>query len=258
MTALGSIHKIARFRLLHFPIRQRAGIGALAGLAMLVSACAKPYNPFKIPDAELRSRIRTIAIAPFRAQATVVNREYARAEIEPLVAERLRAGGFEVVPSAEMERLWQRAADEVGGLFDPVTGEVTHERFDAVQATVYRDLHTAHHADAILYISISAVDVYLTGSTVNYCGKEGDEVFWSGDRIGLTDRATVVYALCLNTDLRDMEQRSLYDIRYGIETIETYFMQTRAVRPLDERLRNRARLVQAVEATLGPLAKIGR
>ena len=48
------------------------------------------------------------------------------------------------------------------------------------------------------------------------------------------------------------------NIRYGIETIETYFRQTRAVRPLTERLRDHARLVQAVDETLGALAKAGR
>lgn len=256
--ALRSIHAIARLRSLDIPIRQLAGIGPLAALVVFVSACAKPYNPFKIPDAELRGRVHSIAIAPLRAPATLVDREYARAEIEPLVAERLRAGGFEVVPSADMERLWRRAADDVGSVFDPISGEVNHERFDAVQATVYRDLRTAHHANAVLYLSISAVDLYLTGSRVDYCGRKGDEVSWPGAEIGLTDRATVVYALCLNTDLQDMEGRSLYNIRYGIETIETYFMQTRAVRPLDARLRDRTRLVQAVDATLGALAKAGR
>jgi hypothetical protein len=249
VVGLGSIHVQAQ---------RIAGVRALACLAVFVSACAKPYNPFKIPDSELRGRVRTIAIAPLLANANLVDREYARAQIEPLVGERLRAGGFQVVASAEMERLWRRAADDVGGIFDPVSGKMNKERFEAVQVAVYRDLRTERGTDAVLYVSISAVDLYLTGRKVDYCGTQGDEVYWPGPAIGLTDRTTVVYALCLNVDLEDMERRSIYSIRHGLETVETYFLQTRAVRPMDQRLRNRERLVQAVEATLGPLANAER
>ena len=49
-------------------------------------------------------------------------------------------------------------------------------------------------------------------------------------------------------------ERELYGIRAGLETIETFAAQTRAVRPLEQRLRSPVRLRQAVEAAVGPLA----
>jgi hypothetical protein len=54
--------------------------------------------------------------------------------------------------------------------------------------------------------------------------------------------------------LYDMEERELYGIRSGLETVETFARQTRAVRPLEQRLRDPVRIREAVEATVGPLA----
>jgi hypothetical protein len=63
-----------------------------------------------------------------------------------------------------------------------------------------------------------------------------------------------VHAACLTVKLYDMEERQLYGIRSGLETIETFARQTRAARPRAERLQDPERLGQAVEATVGPLA----
>ena len=106
-----------------------------------------------------------------------------------------------------------------------------------------------------LYLKIDAVALYLPGRTVKYCGTTTDErIYWSPPEASVPNRATLVMALCLNTDLVDLEGRDLYGIRHSLETVETYAEQTRAVRPLAQRLQDRARLVAAVEATLGPLA----
>jgi hypothetical protein len=52
-----------------------------------------------------------------------------------------------------------------------------------------------------------------------------------------------------------MEERELYSIRSGLETLSTFARQTRAERPMGERLLDPARLQQAVDETLGPLAE---
>jgi hypothetical protein len=189
--------------------------------------------------------------------SALADREHARAQIEPIVTERLQAGGYEVVPSAEMETLWRRAADDVDDVFDPITGEVDKERFAAVEAAVHRDLRATRSVDAVLRLRIAAIVLHLTGTSVAYCGST-DDVYWPAGGMSPLERATIVLVLCLNTGLYDLEGRELYGIRHGLEPVETYLRQTRAVRPMDERLRDRQRLVQAVEATLGPLADAGR
>lgn len=229
--------------------------GALFGFAILVfgSACATPYDPFLIPAAELRSRVRTIALAPLRVSASVAEREFAREQIEPMVSARLSAGGFQVIASAEMEKLWRSAAGDVGDLFDPVTGRIDQERYDAVEASVYHELRAQHDADAVLWLRIDTVELYLATRNATFCGTT-DAVYWPGGQLGTLEQATLVIASCLYTNLYDMEERELYGIRSGLETIETFARQTRAERPLGERLKDRGRLREAVEATLGPLA----
>jgi hypothetical protein len=196
-----------------------------------------------------------IALAPVQALATVADREDARTKIEPLVTARLVAGGFEVVPSTEMEQRWRAAAADVGNVFDPVTGEIDQERHDAVEAAVYHELRTEREVDAVLWIGISTVELYQVGPTASFCGVE-ESTYWPGG-VGVVSRlrpASLVLASCLSAQLYDMEERELYNIRSGLETVETFAWQTHAVRPLEERLRNASRIQQAVDATVGPLA----
>jgi len=225
------------------------------GFAVLVfaSACATPYDPFRIPASELRGRVRTIALAPLRASADVADREQARAQIEPIVSARLSAGGFQVVASAEMEKLWRSAAGDVGDLFDPVTGKIDQERYDAVEASVYHELRAQHGADAVLWMRIDTVELYLATRNATFCGTT-DAIYWPGGKLENFERATLVVASCLYTHLYDMEERELYSIRSGLEIVETFARQTRAERPQGERLKNPGRLREAVEATVGPLA----
>ena len=73
----------------------------------------------------------------------------------------------------------------------------------------------------------------------------------------MPDSPTLAVVLCLNSGLVDLEGRKLYGIRHGLEPVETYAQQTRAVRPVAERLQNPSRLNAVIEATLGPLAAAG-
>ena len=223
------------------------------GLWLGLGACAKPYDPFRVPEAELRSRIRTIALAPLQGRAAVVDRAHARSQLEPLVTARLGAGGFQVVASEEMERLWREAAEDVGGVFDPVTGDVDRERFDAVESSVYHELRARHAVDAVLWLGIETIDIYLTRGSVNVCGVT-DAMYWPPDAEQPLESATLVRAICLATILYDMEERELYNIRAGLETIETFAAQTHAARPLEQRLQSPGRLRHAVDLTIGPLA----
>jgi hypothetical protein len=229
---------------------------ARCGLAVLLlaGACAtKPYDPYRIPVAELRARVHVIALAPIQALATVADREDARTKIEPLVTARLVAGGFQVVPSTEMEQRWRAAAADVGNVFDPVTGKIDQVRHDAVEAAVYHELRTERNVDAVLWIVISTVELYQVGPNAAFCGVD-ESTYWPGGVISRLQPATLVLGSCLSAQLYDMEERELYNIRSGLETVETFAWQTHAVRPLDERLRNASRLQQAVDATVGPLA----
>ena len=137
------------------------------------------------------------------------------------------------------------------GSTTPSTGEAEGDRFRLVREAVYRSLETDHGADAVLYLTVRVVDLYMTFRNVSFCGGQ-DEVNFPG--AGYLFQSTLVRATCLHADFYDMDQRHLYGIRHALEVIETYAEQTRAVRPRAARLRNRAVLAAAVEEVVGPFA----
>jgi hypothetical protein len=229
--------------------------GACLAACLLLAACAtKPYDPFRVPRSELRERIRTIAIMPLSSGDPELEHERVAGEVEPLLRQRLEAAGFRVVDVAEVRSILDQASVDVGGLFDPHTGRVIEDRYEPVRSALYRELGRRYQADAVLYARVEPVELFLTNGKVSYCGLEDDPVYWPGKLGVFSGTTTTVVALCLSASLRDMEGRDLYGIRHGLETVETYHEQTRAFRPGSDRLRDRARLADAVEKTVGPIA----
>ena len=234
--------------------RSSAACRAAVALALLVSGCVKPYDPFRIPREELRRRIHTIALAPIRVDPDVGDPAPTRARVEVMASRRLTAGGFTVIPAKEMERLWREAAADVGDVFDPITGQVDKRRFDLVEEAVFRELAGRYRADAVLHLSVYGVDLFRTGAKVQFCGRE-DAVYWPGGLgLGIMEETTLVRAACLGVTLYDMDEHVLYTIQAGIEPFETYAHQTRAVRPTADRLQDEFRLQGAVDDAVGRLA----
>jgi len=238
------------------PAKRTTRIAALAWLAVLAfaSACTTPYDPFKIPASEVRERVQTIALAPLQVSAGLSDPAATRAKFEPLVAAQLRASGFRVVAADAMESLWQAAAADVGELYDPITGEVNPERFEAVESAVYRDLESKHDVDAVLYTFVLRYDLHLTRRKVNVCGTT-DVIYWPETTLGAPNSTTMVRIVCFSARLFDMEERELYAIYSGLETLETFARQTRAIRPKAERLQDPERIRKAVEEALEPLSE---
>jgi hypothetical protein len=230
--------------------------GRLARLLALLATAGcvtpQPYDPFQVPEAELRSRVDTIALAPLRVSPDLAEPSVARAALEPLVAAKLERAGFHVVPSAGFEALWRAAAAAIGDVYDPNTGESNKERWEVVEDAVYHDLVKQRGVDAVLYLQISEEEFPLPTAPLWFCGTRG-EPYWPAD-LPLLARPTLAYATCLNATLYDMEERVLYAIRSGIQTTQTYALQTWAERPKQELLGDRAALQRAVDATLGRLA----
>ncbi len=226
-------------------------VPVLLTLALAAGCAHKRYDPFKVPEAELRRRVDTIALAPLKVSFDLADPATARAAIEPVVATTLQRAGFRVVRSAEFDGLWRRAAGAVGDVYDGKTGKVNKQRREAVQNSVFRDLAKRHGADAVLYMSITEEEFPLPTQPLWFCGTEG-QPYWPGGLAG-HERATLAYAACLNVQLVDMGDRSLYVIRSGLRGTQTFAFQTWAQRPRAQLL-GPATIQNAVAATLGRLA----
>jgi len=204
----------------------------------------------------VRGRLTTIAMAPVNISFSMMSQTDARATFEPTATERLERTGFKVIPSEVWEDLWNQSASDVGGIFDVSTGAVDEERFDLVRESVYQTLESEYDVHAVLYLAVEIDDYYNPGSTFYFCATRG-EVYFPTD--GSLQRnfsldVTLARAACLVARLYDMERRFLYGVQSGLEVIETFAEQTRAVRPKSERLKDPDRIKEALEAVIGPLA----
>jgi hypothetical protein len=235
-----------------------ARVNLLVGLMLFgtLAGCAKPYDPFQVPKEDLRGRTTTIAMAPANVPQSMMSLTDTRASFEPIAAERLEAAGFKIVPSETWEDLWTQAATDVGGVYNASTGAADEERLNLVQDAVYRALEDEHQVHAVFYLTVDVDDYYNTGPEPYYCGSRG-QVYFPTDGFGVSFLpldVTLARAACLTGRLFDMEQRYLYGIWHALEVFETYADQTRAVRPEGERLKDPARIREALEAVVGPLA----
>lgn len=224
-------------------------------MAVVVSGCATPYDPFKVPVAQVRETVDTVAIRPLHVGSGVdADVEWLRERIEPRAASILRDAGYSVVPPEEWERRWLEAATQVGEIWDPDTGVVDEERFDVVRSVVLHDLAADAGVDAVVQLRIYVVELENPITRPVFCGHQ-DWVYWPGSGLSLLSRVTLAYAACLDVRIDSMDSRKLYSIRSGLEVLDTYARQTHARRPTEERLRDSERLDEALSTILEGFAE---
>ncbi|MEM9175914.1 MAG: hypothetical protein AAGC67_11830 [Myxococcota bacterium] len=245
-------------------VRKAILVSILASLALSVG-CAKPYDPFQVPRDDVRAQVRTVAISPYTAPHSQMDAERARATFEPLVTERLEAAGLTVVPSEVWLGIHRQAAEDLGGIYDPSTGEGDEEKLELLNETLYAELANQHDVDALLFLQVKQVRLDLKRAELDFCGKSGRVNFPKReDGTGFSARGTLTgtgvgtvtlaYASCLSAMLFDMDRNFLYGIQHGLEVFDSYARQTRAKRPREERLKDPAVIEEAVETVVGPLA----
>ena len=230
-----------------------ARCGAALALAAWTIACqgAGGYDPLRIPEQELRARVRRIALASLRAPNGLVDRAAVQERVHALIASDLTGSGFEVVGADAMETAWREAAEAVGGLYDPKTGEADGDKWDAVREATYRELAAVHRVDAVLYTTLAVEIRRLDGREAPVCGR-WDTLYWPASW-SIGESATLVVNACLDLEIVDLDGRVLYSIRNGGDNLETFLQQTRSRRPVEERFADPQRLRRLVSGLLGRL-----
>jgi hypothetical protein len=129
-------------------------------LMVLEVGCATPpppYEPFKTSREELFAKVKTIALAPVRIPADIEDQEPVRKKFESLIEAKLREAGFVVIPSSEYEALWKRTTEQMGGVYDPMTGKPDEAKTKAVITHTLRELQRTANAEAVLYSRVQPV-----------------------------------------------------------------------------------------------------
>jgi hypothetical protein len=153
-------------------MKRQSLLKAVLTTALIVAGCATttPYNPFKIPAEEIHSNFKTIALSPVAVPGDIEDPNPIKAKFESLIQAKLREAGFSVVPSAESAEIFSNMNKQLGGIFDPVTGQRDETKFKAAKEHALRELSTKFKADAVLYSRISAGTARFSGGKASWGG----------------------------------------------------------------------------------------
>jgi hypothetical protein len=235
----------------------RGGVAALLAVLALGTARARadePYDPYRIPKDQFARQIRTIALLPVALPRATKDGESVRQTFETLIAEKLRAKGFAVVPSSEFERTWRAFSERMGGLFDPLTGKGDDQKLAAVREHTARELATKHDADAFLSPRI-AIDFVIPFAGVwgSSYAVWGEPLVFNGATIGgaPVNIPQAVDAAFLGVSIYDSAWVELYSIRSGIEWVKVFAARGYEDKP--NPYRNPERNRNAVDIDLEPL-----
>lgn len=217
----------------------------LLGAPAAVAATATKEAPPAIPPGS------TIAVAP--PWFELFELDPARSKlVTDIIESDLEARGYKVVSAGRVGEVWLAKAREIGGYFDPYSGERIAEKYRMVHDHTWNVL-SAEQPIAALYFPRIVVAEAAAGE--NFAEWDGLKIqlrsIWTMTA-GTSQRA--VPALTLVADVRDQADQPLFAARGGIEMMVVYKDRKFSDVPREELLQKVATVEKAVELTNGQLA----
>ena len=238
-------------------------------LALFVAACAgrpDPY-PFSIPPEGFFQQTEIIALTPVLIPEELPNQATAAVVFDSLIAAVLTDAGYSLVSVDDYTAVWGRILDQMGGLTDPITGELDETKFELARERLYLDLSEMYHADVALYPEVWTVDAPFAAGVATWDGASQSMVkfgvrvldvigaFLSSSESQLP-RGTV-RALSLMVFVEDMSGVEVFSDAGGIELLEKVGTNpgSREPVPEEELFQDRQRSRKAVGRALRALVE---
>ena len=195
-------------------------ITLLAGINLAWSANdPKPVDPVAIHAA-----LKSVGVLPMRVPSLIPNGENVARRFEAAIEERLRAAGFQVVGAQVMRDIHARLGAELGGIYDPMTGATTREKFDEREQLVRAKYLESHRVDGFARLAVAERIANSYSMTAE----------WDGVKENVTGQSTmksilnmsagqlgdgVVPALSFVMVLEDLERREIYSDIGGLQLL---------------------------------------
>jgi hypothetical protein len=240
-------------------VRRRRWAALAFGLALLAGgargAAGEDYDPFRIPREQFRAQVKRVALRPLVAPPGAPEVVRARASLEGLIAAALERQGFAVVPSREFGEAWRRFAGDLGGVYDPVSGEPDEAKYQAAWEYTTRELETRLDVDAILVSNVH-YDFIQPALGFGDWKAAGKTLLWQGQPLGAAPIAQPqrVEGPFLGVRIFDRAAVLLYDVRMPLEWSRIYAGRGYEERPETELLNDATRNAEVVDTLLGYLA----
>lgn len=100
---------------------------------------------------EFLTKVKTIALAPLTVPGDLEDAERVKDKYESLISLKLEERGFAIIPSKEFQVVYKKTMEQMGGVFDPMTGKLDESKGEALQTHTLRELQRTTHTDAVLY-----------------------------------------------------------------------------------------------------------
>ena len=206
-----------------------------AGVASVVVACTQPgpsYDPFVAPEAQVREAIETVVATPLTHPDELHVSTTASQRIDSLIKAKLDSAGIQVVAAAEYSRIWDRILRQLGGFFDPITGERNEVKFEAARRELLRELRGRFGTDVLLYAELQIVEAVVDDGVAKWDGTS-QRVTGANTRILSEFRATfqddgfgsdlygTIDAVSLVLAIDDGDGKELYRHYGGVEVLST-------------------------------------
>ncbi len=140
----------------------------------LTTVTEQPYNPFLVPADTVRSVVSTVIVTPTVPPEGVFVSATAALQIDTTIEARLRQAGYSVVPAAEYSRIWDGILLQMGGFFDPITGQRDEEKFQVARKELLRELNGRFDTQVLLYSELQVVDALVEGGVASWDGVTHD------------------------------------------------------------------------------------
>jgi hypothetical protein len=240
-------------------------VSLMVGLASTLAAFAEPHSSyaetsdaFRVPKAEFRAAVRTIAVEPLRVEERMPASAELRRSIEATIQSSLSDDGFRVVPPATVDAVRRAVVARFGGLYDPVTGLAEPQRRRTADQLIASELARVHGADAILtpVLHYDSISPELRRSGLGLSASVyalGEPVPWRGQPMTTSDaypQRIDVSAVAVR--IRDLTLGEMYAYTVPIEWTRIYARRTYQKRAGGELQRPDA-IRAAVERVLAPL-----
>ena len=225
--------------------------------ALIVAGCLPTtlrYNPFKVAEPEIRQKVKRVALFPVTLPTDLDDPEPVKAKFEALIQAKLKEGGFIPVPSQEMDAIWKRMKEQLGGFFDPVTGKRDEVKFKTAREHTLREIQAKTKADAVLHPAIHLIKVNFGNNQAAWHGTSESLVpggFWATFITGANHGTTS--ALSLYVTLEDIHGVELYVNMGGIQLAAKLSGQAFVAVPRPQLFADEQRNQTAVNVALNPL-----
>lgn len=221
-------------------------LSLIAALALGGCAGKAKYDPW-CGSRDLLTSGAVIAIGPLKDPGFIAETDPIRAEFDSLMIHELEMAGYSVVSSKVTTPIFDSASEEVGGIYDPATGDMDRDKMLQASEIMHGTLREQFQVDFVVLPVIVQVPAHFEAGSASWDGtSQNTESLLKAILTGGLGRSGTVPALSFMAIVTDMNGDAVYLNRGGIEICGRYKNGAIEWVPDSELLRNPERNAKSV------------